>query len=386
MKVAVIGAGIVGSAVARELARRGAAVTLFEQTAPGAGTSGTTFAWVNAHDKWPEAYHRLNLAGCAEHQRWAESADGPAGWYARTGNLEWADAAGSKRLEERFARLSAAGHACHWIDEDEARRLEPDLRLDGSVERVAYFPEEAFVLPVALLARLLGEARDHGAVLRCPARVTAVEPTGSGADVVLASGERERYDRVVSCVGRWTEEFAPATTRVPLVDTTEVGGAAVGFLAYTAPAPVRLSRVLTTPRLNVRPDGGGRLVLQGLDLDGTADPADVPAADSDLAAQLANRLHEVLGVSGPVAVESVRVGQRAMPADGLTVAGSVGESVYVVATHSGITLGPLLGRLVSSEVLGGDESALLGGFRPERFAEGPVDDTYVRAARTPGEQ
>lgn len=393
MRVAVIGSGVVGAAVARELAARGADVTVLEQSRPGAGTSGTTFAWVNSHGKEPGSYHRLNLAGCEEHRRLAEST-AVADWYVRHGNLEWAgDGAGGKRLEERVDRLAAIGYACRWIDRPDALRLEPDLLLPDDVDRVAYFPDEAHVLPTLLLGRLLGEARDHGAAVRWPVRVESVDADGDGAEVVLGTGERERFDRVVSCVGRWTERLtADSGVRVPLVDPDRAGGATVGYLAYTAPVPVRLARVLTTPRLNVRPDGGGRLVLQGLDLDATADPARVPDAGSDVAGELGKRLHDVLGVHGEVQVESVRVGQRAMPADGLTVAGfaggatSAGESMYVVATHSGITLGPLLGRLAASEVLGGDESALLGDFRPGRFVDGRVGEDAVRAARLPGEQ
>jgi glycine/D-amino acid oxidase-like deaminating enzyme len=41
--------------------------------------------------------------------------------------------------------------------------------------------------------------------------------------------------------------------------------------------------------------------------------------------------------------------------------------VYAVATHSGVTLGPLLGRLAADEILGGSPSALLAAFRPDRF-------------------
>lgn len=393
MQMAVIGAGIIGSAVARELTRRGVAVTVFDQAGPGRGTSGTTFAWVNSNGKQPARYHRLNVAGCDEHRRLAEDADGVADWYVRGGNLEWADDEGRDRLDDRMSRLESAGYPCRWVDAGEARRLEPDLRLPDDAERVAYFPDEAYVLPALLLARLLGEARDGGAVLRCPVRVVSVEPCAAGVDVVLASGERERFDRVVSCAGRWAQELAAASgIRVPLVDPTEAGGAAVGLLAYTAPVPVRLSRVLTTPQVNVRPDGGGRLMLQGLDLDADADPADVPGADSFVARELARRLRDVLAVDD-VEVDALRVGQRALPADGLTVAGFAEPARarhYVVTTHSGVTLGPLLGRLVAAEVLGDDESELLADFRPGRFAEAGAQvgaaRGAARAARLPGEQ
>ena len=52
-----------------------------------------------------------------------------------------------------------------------ARELEPDLRVPESVDTILFFPLEGYVLPTILLGRLLGEALDRGAELRCPARV-----------------------------------------------------------------------------------------------------------------------------------------------------------------------------------------------------------------------
>ncbi|MBQ6642793.1 MAG: FAD-binding oxidoreductase, partial [Saccharopolyspora sp.] len=68
-------------------------------------------------------------------------------------------------------------------------------------------------------------------------------------------------------------------------------------------------------------------------------------------------------------LESLRVGQRAMPADGLTVAGFLGGSgrIYAMATHSGITLGPLLGKLAAREITTGDPAEALAPFRPDRL-------------------
>merc|ERR1719253_1645631 len=60
---------------------------------------------------------------------------------------------------------------------------------------------------------------------------------------------------------------------------------------------------------------------------------------------------------------------RPMPRDGLPVAGFVGPGLYAVASHSGVTLGPLLGELVAGEISRGVRYDLLESFRPARFAE-----------------
>jgi len=64
-----------------------------------------------------------------------------------------------------------------------------------------------------------------------------------------------------------------------------------------------------------------------------------------------------------------RVGVRPMPADRHTIAGRLPgfDNVWMLATHSGITLGPLLGRLIADEIVRGTPSAALAPFRPDRF-------------------
>ncbi|MDJ1132066.1 NAD(P)/FAD-dependent oxidoreductase [Streptomyces iconiensis] len=369
MRIAIVGLGVIGASTARSLALAGAQVTVFERSLPAAGTtatSATTFAWINSHQKNPLAYHALNVAGIAEHE--ALAADG-GDWFFQTGNLEWAHESGLDTLSDAVAELRVRGYPAEWITPERARTLVPDLRVPPGVRDIAWYPQEGHVLPAALLARLWGEARDLGAVLRCPEEVTGVTAHGNGARVALASGGDEDFDAVVLAAGRWTEPLAAASgVPVPMADPEAPGSATVGLLGYTAPVPARVGRVLTTPELNVRPEGGGRLVVQGLDLDVHADPANVPAPDSTYAAELCARLGDLVDGAEGARLESLRVGQRSMPADGRTVAGpGSGGHVYVIATHSGITLGPLLGRLAAEEIVSGTQSPLLAEFRPERF-------------------
>ena len=65
--VAVIGLGIVGASAVYAAAWAGARVLALDAGVPGGGTSGASFAWLNAVRKEPEAYHRLNAAGMTAH-------------------------------------------------------------------------------------------------------------------------------------------------------------------------------------------------------------------------------------------------------------------------------------------------------------------------------
>jgi glycine/D-amino acid oxidase-like deaminating enzyme len=366
MKVGVIGCGLIGAAVARELELGGAHVVIFEADGPGRGTSGTTFAWVNSTNKAPREYHDLNVAGIRAHaDLQARGAPGPQ-WFFQTGNLVWPE------REDVTTRLERWGYPLRRITPREAHALEPDLRLPNGAERLLLLPDEGYVLPALLLARLLGEALDLGAELRHPARVTHFEAGRAGVRVWLEHGSSELVDAVVICAGRWTSPLLnDHGYALPMVDSSARGSAAVGFLAYTRPTPVRLSRVLTMPHIHVRPDGGGRLVLQALDLDAHAVPDEELAVASPIGRELADRLGTLLRGAERAELEAVRVGRRALPVDGLSVVGRLDDDarVYVVATHSGVTLALVLARLAVAEIAGERTEEVLGPFRPQRFGQ-----------------
>lgn len=72
-----------------------------------------------------------------------------------------------------------------------------------------------------------------------------------------------------------------------------------------------------------------------------------------------------------VRVERWWLAWRAMPADRLPIVGPLPwlEGLYLAVSHSGVTLAPILGRLVAREVAEGTPDGLLAPFRPGRFAE-----------------
>ena len=394
MRIAIIGLGVLGASTARVLARSGAQVTVFERTAPGAGTTGTSYGWINAHRKQPRSYHELNVAGMAEHAALWEQG---CAWYVRSGLLEWAsDETGRERLAANSARLRDHGYRVETITRAYAAELAPDLRIPPEATGPTWYPTEGYVLPIALLARLWGEARDHGAELRCPATVTAVEPLASGARVHTVGNEPEHFDRVVLAVGRWTgqltEQIEPT---VPML--TPQDPATPGLLAYTAPLAARVPFPVITPELNFRPDGAGRLLVAALDLNAHADPdanVNTTATAGDrrepggekFTGEVLRRLRTVLRGGEYARIERVDLGLRSLPADGHTVAGTDSSGqIYILATHSGITLGPLLGRLAAQEILRERPAPELRDFRPQRFT-GTSAFPQLAPARQAGEQ
>ena len=386
MHVVVIGAGVIGLSVATELARRGARVTVVEQETPGVGTSATSYGWVNANNKEPRDYYELNLAGLEAHHRLARDTDGR--WLVAGGHLEIATEPSHRdELGQRVTRLRNLGYDVELISPARARQLAPGLIIPAEHGPIAYFAREAHCYPQLYVAFLLTTAAELGVHVISGAQVTSFHLDSDQPAVRLADGTVIGGDQFVSCVGRWTETLlARADVTLPMATFERAGDVTVGYLAVTNPLPVDLARLITTSRLNVRPDGAGRLLLQALDLDSTADPRDVPATDSRVAKELLNRLTSVLRNTGAASITQLRVGQRAIPADGRTVAGPLPSApwLYVVATHSGVTLAPLLGNLVAEEIVGAPQP-LLATFRPDRLLDGAVPHLPL-PARRPGQQ
>jgi glycine/D-amino acid oxidase-like deaminating enzyme len=70
-------------------------------------------------------------------------------------------------------------------------------------------------------------------------------------------------------------------------------------------------------------------------------------------------------------LDHVTLGFRPMPTDGFPVMGHVpgAPDLYVAVTHSGVTLAPILGLHVRSELLHEREVSALAPYRPGRFGQ-----------------
>ncbi|WP_367318759.1 NAD(P)/FAD-dependent oxidoreductase [Streptomyces sp. HUAS ZL42] len=388
MKVIIIGAGVLGLSTARQLAVAGEDVLLLDQWGAGTGTSSTTFAWTNSSRKPDPDYHRLNLAGMEEHARLAEQLRGARSYFP-SGALQWADSANEQRLAGNVERLQSLGYPAHWVTRDEALRIAGDLRIPATITSIAHFPSEGYVLPDLFVNNLLADAERHGA--KCViGEVVAIDDRPDGVAVTLAGGKVCTGDRVVLAAGRWAQRLAAqAGIDVPMVTDTGRGAQTVGLLGYARSPGLDLRCVVHSPGLNLRPSAGGHTVLQALDLNADVDPADPPSVDGDIATTLARRFTALLADQSRAPKIDLRIGFRSLPTDGHTVAGyaSAQSRVYCLVSHSGVTLAPILGRLVAAEITTDQEQDLLGAFRPTRFTGVRRSDIEVdQHATSLGEQ
>ena len=362
--VAIVGAGIVGAVSAWHLARAGARVVLIEADAPAAGATGNSFAWVNAVRKEPEPYHRLNAAGVAEYGSLARELGAQSG-YRGGGSLEWADPASTGECDElraRVARLAGRGYPARFVPPEFAAALEPGLRIPSGAE-IAFYEADGWVDAPRLVVTLVERATALGArVVR--SRVRAARGTGRRIEVLVTDEAEIPVDRVLFSAGAATQSLLEtAGVRIPVRRVP-------GVLAVTSPATAPLQRVVHAPGVHLRPDASGGVLLGATDLDAFATETLPPGPPPPFTKPLLDRARGVFPPLQDARLVAVRVGVRPMPADGQTVAGPLPgfDNAWVIVTHSAITMGPMLGRLIAAEILGAPPHASLALFRPTRFA------------------
>jgi glycine/D-amino acid oxidase-like deaminating enzyme len=376
----VIGAGVLGAAVAARLAEAGMRVALLEADQPGRGTSRWSFAWVNSNDKGPRPYHDLNHAGLRAWAQLAPDLDGAA-WYRPAGNLELA--ASDAGLAARVRRLTQWGYPARLTDAAEAAEIEPALRLPGTGIEAAWFPDEAYLLTAPLIERLITRATAHGATLLTGerGRVTGLD----AGQVRTAAGDVLAADEIVCCAGRWTPQLTAMASRaspVPLVTWDTPGATAPGLVVRVGPVTrAAPSRVLHTPELALRPHPGGLLHLEAPDA-----AVDLHTPDPELrrwATELLDRARRTVHGLDGARVVAYQVCVRPMPADGRSIVGRLpgAEWLYVAVTHSGVTLAAHLSRLIAAELATGAPGAELAPYRPDRFAGTAVHMTGPATGR-----
>jgi glycine/D-amino acid oxidase-like deaminating enzyme len=171
-RIIVVGAGIVGASIAYHLVKRGAKVVIVEAARPGAGATEKSFGWINAtFSKRPRAYFDLNQLGLAGWRRLETELGGElkVQWG---GSVTWADEAAAglsagEALREQVRNHQQWGYAAHLIDEEEFRRLLPNVA-PGDFSAAGHSEFEGAVDPMDALKALLRQVREAGGEVRYP--------------------------------------------------------------------------------------------------------------------------------------------------------------------------------------------------------------------------
>ncbi len=203
--VVVVGAGIVGSAVACALARNGHRVTVLERGTLGGAVSGASLACLGTHMIDLEELPLL-IWSCQAWKQLARSL-APGFEYVQCGQIRFIERDADILVAERWIEAEREhGLEPELLDAAAVRRLEPALT--GPIVAATHSPGDAVVNPFLAVRALLRAARDSGAEVHAHVPVRQIEVSKSRVVGVTTDDGLVTGDSVVLATGPWTATLA----------------------------------------------------------------------------------------------------------------------------------------------------------------------------------
>jgi len=362
VKVVVIGAGVIGCAVAWELASRGASVEVVDPRAIGAGA---THASAGMLAPYSEGHHAalltLGLASLSRYDGFVarlRHESGLAFEYERIGTLQVAMGADeAARLKAQARNYESTGVAGEWLDGDLLRVVAPSLAAGATAALL--LPMQGYV-DAAGMTRALAAAAQHRGVHFTTERVLAIETSGGSVRVTTPEDPIDG-DALVIAAGSCSSAIAGVSA------WPQPGKPIRGQLLHLR-APSRIaSHVLWGSSCYIVPWHNGTTIVGATVEDAGFDER--PTAHG--VRHLLNAAHDLVPALESATCEGVRVGLRPKTPDELPIIGpsSTMRRVFHATGHyrNGILLTPLTADLVAELVLTQREHSELALTRPERF-------------------
>lgn len=360
----VIGAGIVGAAVAFELASAGARVRVVDARGPAGGATQASAAmlapYIEGHGSAAlSALGRRSLdAYDAFIDRVAEAA-GRRPLYNREGTLEVArDETHAAQLRASAEALARQGVETQWLEGGALAAAEP-LVGPGAVGALLV-PCHGFVGATDLTEALLAAAIARGAVIEKAARVMRIGAGPDGRPVAQADGASWSADRVVLAGGSWSGQVdVEGADSVPVRPVR-------GQLLHLAWPNQPLARIVWGADCYIVPWPDGQ-VLVGATVEEAGFDERATVEGVTMLLEAARTLVPRLGTASFTAV---RVGLRPGGLDDLPIVGAssvLPGLIYATAHYrNGVLLAPVTAAMVRGLVMDEPADPMLDLLAPGR--------------------
>ena len=362
VKVIVIGAGVIGCAVAYELASRRADVEVVD---PRAIAAGATHASAGMLAPYSEGHHQqllsLGLASLGRYDAFVERLHRESHVrfeYERSGSLQVAVGdAEAARLKTDAENWRSSGVAVEWLEGAVLRDAAPSLTLDATAALL--LPMQGYVDATGM-TRALAAGAEHRGVHFTTERVLTIDARRDGVRVITPDGAIEG-DALVLAAGSWSAAIAGVGAWPPPVKPIR------GQLLHLR-APARVApRILWGSSCYVVPWHNGTTLVGATMEDAGFDERPTAAG----VRYLLNAVESLIPSAGAAAFEEVRVGLRPKTPDELPIIGpsSTMPHVFHATGHyrNGILLTPLTADLVADLVLDRRDHPELALTNPTRF-------------------
>lgn len=361
----IVGAGVVGCAVAYELARRGASVTVVDDRPTGMGATQASAGMLAPFNEAGEGGALLELTvrslGLFDDFVARVSSDtGLSVNYHRTGTLEVALAPDAlDRLAALGDTLAARNIEAEWLNASGVRAREPGV--SSSAIGGLLIPTHGFVGAVELTRALEAAARRHGA--RAVEHGHVRRLSHRHGELLLETDRGSlRGDAVVIAAGSWTGqiEIEGATARPPVKPVR-------GQLLQLGWTGRPLERTTWGERCYMVP-WPDRTVLVGATVE---DAGFDERTTVDGVRQLIDAACELVPDSRQASMIAAKAGLRPETPDRLPMVGwSRAAPGLMYATghyRNGILLAPLTAQLVANAIIDGQRDPVLEWTSPARF-------------------
>ncbi|WP_271574470.1 NAD(P)/FAD-dependent oxidoreductase [Bradyrhizobium sp. CCBAU 11361] len=362
MKIGVVGAGIVGTSIAYHLGKAGAQVTVFDIACPGDGVSSTSFACLNAFGQQePELQFRLEAI--RYHSTIADEI-GSEQLLHVTGTLRFTSSeSGVAALSENAKRIGELGSLVRHVTASSAAELAPLVKTHLAIACV-FTPEEGWIEAKALCEHLARVSEERFSVEFRREHISAIGTSGTKALVISHLMGRTEFDQLVLAAGTETNTLLMSAGICPVPLTSEPGP----LVEFSFPKGGKaLRHVVYADNLHIKEGDQGRF-LAGVSPDNGAAVLH-ERLEKERLDLVSEGLRWIRGFDEMQ--QKWMIGARPMPSDGLPIIGRHGECsrIHVAVMHGGLTLGPLVGRLVAEAVVNGRTDPRLERYACVRFSK-----------------
>jgi len=362
--IVVVGAGVIGCAIAYELGTRGASVQVFDGRPPGMGathaSAGVLAPYIEARDGG--LLLDLTERSLSLYDDFVARVKGDtaiAFAYERSGTLDATMTAdGVQRFCEAAIAIAARGEKAEVLDARATREAEPHLSADAAGG--LFIPSHGFVAAPDLTLALADAARRAGVQFAEPTQVRGVASTRTGVTIESDRGTMST-GIVVIAAGSWAGQIAVDHT--PPVPVRPIRGQSIR-LAWHGP-PLR--RVLWGERCYLVPWRDGTLLLGATVEDVGFDERTTVAGIRDLI----DAASELVPHTWTASFIGARAGLRPAAPDHLPIVGmsEIAPNLMYATGHyrNGVLLAPLTATVVADRLLSGSSDPSLAVTSPSRF-------------------
>jgi glycine oxidase len=366
---AIAGGGVIGGAIALELARAGLRVAVFDRQQPGQEASWASAGILSPAPENPEMVVMVPLGKASlglypEFVAQVEEISGKNTGFRAKGTLEALFSHDTKaELSTIIALHHGLGLKAEPLRAEDARELEPAL--SEEVEAAVLRPEEASVDNRALTAAILEAAQRSGAEVFSGNSAKAIWREGNRCAGLVLQNERVEAKWTVIAAGCFSAMIEGIASYAPVRP-------AKGQMAALRADDLKMERVLWSEKIYLVPRNDGRILAgatieyAGFDKRTTAGGIEkILSAAIDLAPDLAN-----------ARIEETWAGLRPDSPDHLPILGPTDIDGLLIATghfRSGILLAPITARLVREWIVEQRASVDWDRFSPLRFQSAATD-------------